>query len=173
MRDAPQPISVPVAKGSWIARRDRNRRWEVLWAAQAVVWIGIAVYALVAKGHLHVPDRIGIAAFCLPFVIAFAVIARRCANAGLLIRDHEVVIRGPLKNWTVPIADAQGFIAGVQPGTGNGTPGVLLNVSTRRPIPIWTLAGDGLVWNFRRIAQSFDRTVDSLNQLLREAGDNG
>ena len=161
-----EPISLPVARGVWIARKERNRRCAVVWGTYAAASAGMSLYVVIGRGHLHLGDRLGIAGFLLLPALACLRVALGCAKAGLMIRNSDIVIRGPLKTWTVRIEDVEGFRSGIQPGAANGTPGVLLNVRNRRPIPIWTLGADGFVWNFRKLAQSFAPTVESLNALV-------
>jgi hypothetical protein len=161
-----EPVSLTVDRGVWITGRKRNRTWATLWGALGLVFFGTSLYAVIGRGQLHVADRIGIAAFCLVPATLCLKVAVGCARAGLLIGDDAVVIRGPLKAWTVPIADAERFSSGVQSGAGNGTPGVILTVRNRRPISIWALGREGFVWDINELANSFGPTVDKLNALL-------
>ena len=159
-----------MTRGSWVARATRNRSFALIWGAYALGCFAVAIWILFTPG---VRDTIatrlgGFVFFVVPGVLLVRT-ARRCARAGVLVRDDDIVIRGPLKTWTVPIADAEEFCPGLQGGVGNGTGGIVLKVRDDRPIPIWTLAKESFVWNMDEAAEAFEPTADKLNALLRDA----
>jgi hypothetical protein len=95
-------------------------------------------------------------------------IAWRIHKAGLRIGSDEIVVRGPLKTWAVPLAGAKGFSPGVQSGYGpNGTPCPTLSRDGGWPVGIWALGREGVIWRYGRYLKEYEPLCAELNGLLR------
>jgi hypothetical protein len=87
-------------------------------------------------------------------------------RASLLVTDTEVIVRNPLKTDRFPISVVERFDAGLQPSAGQGTPGVLVVLDDGSVARVWTLANEGLVWNFRKHIERWAPVAASLTGLL-------
>jgi hypothetical protein len=106
--------------------------WGVLAAATAIFGVVVTVSAFATSSV-----AIGLLVFAL-FLVPSLLIGRYavgCAKAGLLVTDQKIVIRNPLRQREVPVADVLRFSAGAQPASyGNPTPGVVLELKDGLPI---------------------------------------
>jgi hypothetical protein len=155
-----------VATRTWIRRRGRTR----FAATFAAVWsLGIGATPLLA-GNPHLlatsTDYLAAGMFFLAFACPGLLLARRVATAGLWLGPDGVVVRGPLRTRSVPLADAQTFAPGVQNGARNGTPCPMLSRRNAAPIGVWALGREGLVFRFDRYLADLQPLCDELNKLL-------
>jgi hypothetical protein len=160
---------VEVRPGAWLVQRRRTR-----WFALGALLYTLGFVAMVASTTISHPPlsgeatgaMVGVGVFLTIFCAPALVVAWRVERAGLWIGPDEVVIRGPLRSWHIPTAEAGGFEPGVQQGAGNGTPCPLLTRPGKRPVGVWALGREGLVWNFNEYLAELKSLCDSLDQTL-------
>jgi hypothetical protein len=95
-------------------------------------------------------------------------LAKRLRQAGVWLGADGIVVRNPLRTWTVPINDVDSFAADVASGGGNGTPCPLLRQRHGRPIGVWALGREGVVWRFGRYQHELEPLCDQLNAVLAD-----
>jgi hypothetical protein len=120
------------------ARRTRGAAFLALMFA-----LGWAAIFFAATGHPHAHETAGsYVGFGVCFfggAVLCVLYARRLSRAGLLLTRDRVVVRGPIRTWTVSLADAETFEPGIQPSFGNGTPCPMLKRRNGRAIGVWAL----------------------------------
>jgi hypothetical protein len=161
------PTPLAIAPGRWIRKTKRTRGGAFFALAFALAWAAIFFVAL---GNPHLDktagEYIGFGVFFFGGAAIGVLYARRVSRAGLLVTRDGVVIRGPVKTWTVSLADAETFEPGVQPGLRNGTPCPMLKRKSGRPVGVWALGHEGLVSRYRRYLQDLEPLCDELNEVL-------
>jgi hypothetical protein len=160
---------ITVTPNVWLRKTARTRGFALLAVGNAVAWV--VMFFLIRNPHWNRTTGeylengtffFGVAALSLMY-------ARRLARAGLWIARDAVTIRGPLVTRTISPADAQSFIPGVQRSGGNGTPCPMLKRNSGRPIGIWALGREGVIFNYRQYQEDLEPLCDQLNELLRSA----
>lgn len=157
--------SVEVAPDIRIARPSRNRAFAIA----VLVWsAGWAAMILVVPnlGGLRFADYLALGLFFFGPAAIGLLLAHRVYASGLWIGAGGVVVRGPLHTWKVPLAEADSFAGGVQPGMGNGTPCPLLLTRDGGKIGIWTLGREGLIFHYGRYLEELEPLCEELNGLL-------
>jgi hypothetical protein len=138
----------------------------MLAAATAIVFV---VFEALAIRNGTIAGAVVLGTIFGSFTLGSAAYARGVARAGLMVTRHDVVIRNPWRTRRIPISNALRFSAGTQPAyLGNPTPGVLLERKDGRPVPVWTLAREGLVWNTRQGTQAWIGVAENLTDLLKD-----
>jgi hypothetical protein len=127
---------------------------------------------LLSVSHTHHPDNsigafLAIVAFCLCLAVPGLFLARRLSNAGVWIGADGIVVRNPVRTIPVPLRDAESFVPGVASGGGNGTPCPILKRKHGRPVGVWALGREGVVWRFGRYQHEMEPLCDQLNTVLR------
>ena len=150
-----------MAEDVWL----RNMRRTRLFAAYTVVWsLGFAAIFFVPNHHWHktTGDQLVLGVFFFGTAAAGLVLARRVARAGLWLGGNGIVIRNPLKRWTVPLGDARAFVV------GNDKPSPYLVRQHGGAVVVWALGREGVVWRFARYQRELQPLCDELNAVLRE-----
>jgi hypothetical protein len=112
--------------------------------------------------------ELGAGAFFLGMAALGLLLAHRLRQAGVWLGPDRVVVRNPLRTWMIPLSDATGFAGGVAAGGGNGTPCPLLRRRHGRPVGIWALGREGVVWHFGRYQYELEPLCDQLNVVLAD-----
>lgn len=150
-----------VSTGLWFRTERRTRGF----AAYAVLFaIGFLIIPFLASPRAG--NVVSIFAFCWCLSALGLFVAVRLARAGLRMAPDGVVVRNPLRTVTVPLGDADEFVAAVASGPGNGTPCPVLKRRQGRSVGIWALGREGFVWNFRRHTADMRPLCDELNATL-------
>jgi hypothetical protein len=125
---------------------------------------------LVPNHQLHhsVGADVGAGAFFFGMAALGLVLAHRLRQAGVWLDEDRIVFRNPFRTWTIPISDADSFAAGVASGGGNGTPCPLLRRRHGRPVGVWALGREGVVWRFGRYQHELEPLCDELNAVLAD-----
>jgi hypothetical protein len=157
---------VVVAPGVWIRNSRRTRRF----AAFAVAWSLLfgCIFFVPSSAHWHktAADYVGLGVFFFGLAALGLTLARRLAIAGLWIGPDGISVRGPLKTKRIPLADADVFVPGVLAGSGNGTPCPMLRLKHGRPVGVWALGREGLVFRYRRYLDDLQPLCEDLNAVL-------
>ncbi len=166
---AQKSSTIEVRGDAWLRRASRLR-WFV---TSLVAIVGVIIAMVLPKaigaagdgGGRSVPaGAVAIVALAAPYLY----FAWRISRSGIWIGADGIVIRGPLRTWTVPGGSAVSFAPGVQPGAGNGTPCPILTRADGSEIGIWALGRESLVWNFRDTLEQMRPLCDELNALLED-----
>ena len=105
------------------------------------------------------------------FLVAMAALTARLmvgwARAGLLLGDHEVVVRGPWATRRISRQWVERFEAGLQhTPVGNPTPGVVLRLGDGSAVNVAALATESMVWSSAAKVGRWEATAIALNELL-------
>jgi hypothetical protein len=101
--------------------------------------------------------------------IALAAIwcALRVQRTELRMSSSSVVVRNPIRCHTVPLDEVVKFQPGnATPNTTNGTPGIVLRLTSGHALPVWALAEEGSIFSVKKRTLSFTPLADDLNALL-------
>ena len=136
-----------------------------------------AIFVVAMAGSNPDEWSLGTIAIAAAAILVFCVpplwLAWRIERAGLLFEQRAVVVRGPLRTWTVPLEEVVGFDPGERPPVQgvNGTHCPRMRRAHGRPILVWALGRDGVIWNFGRYLRELEPECDELNAKLRTAQD--
>ena len=113
------------------------------------------------------PVRPGLAACLLGMTALTVRLMVGWARAGLMLADHEVVVRGPWATRRIARVWADRFEAGLQhTAVGNPTPGVVLRVGDGSAVNVAALATESMVWSSAGKVARWEATAAALNELL-------
>jgi len=157
------PDTVEVGRSAWI----RNPRRTRVWAALAVLWSLAFACLLFIQGSMSLGEGLALGAFYFGIAALGIVFARRVASAGVWIGPDGIIVRGPFRTQSVSVAEAQGFVPGLQGGAGNGTPCPTLERRNGRPVGVWALGRRNWVFHYQRLFGEIQPLCDELNDLLR------
>ena len=147
----------------WMRRRGRTRAFSGLASASAL-WFAAMALAVVVDA-----DTIGAAVGGVPLAgmaCVAAAFAHRIARAGLWMAPDGIVVRGPVRSWSLSVHEADGFAVGIQQSIGNGTACPMLQRADGHPIGVWALGREGLVWRFPRHVRELEPLCGELNRIL-------
>ncbi len=127
-----------------------------------------AVTGELARGPAAVWLPLGVLLFAM--AVLTARLAYGWARAGLMVGDHEIVVRGPWRERRVARSWAERFDAGLQRTTaGNPTPGIVLRLGDGSAVNVAALATESMVWSSERKVARWTATAAALNELLPKA----
>jgi hypothetical protein len=160
----------PIAPERWIRRPRRNIGFAVAYALVAALFL--VMFAAVA-GELSV-DGGGTWMWVAAFLCAMSALTIRLmvgwARAGLLVGEHEVVVRGPWATRRIARNWVEHFEAGLQhTPVGNPTPGVVLRLGDGSAVNVAALATESMVWSSGGKVARWEATATALNELLTKA----
>jgi hypothetical protein len=162
------PTPLAVAPDRWIRKARRTRGAAFLALVFALGWAAIF---FAATGHPHAHETaesyVGFGVCFFGGAVLCVLYARRLSRAGLLLTRDRVVVRGPIRTWTVSLADAETFEPGIQPSFGNGTPCPMLKRRNGRAIGVWALGREGIVTRYGQYLHELAPICDELNEALR------
>jgi hypothetical protein len=107
-----------------------------------------------------------VAVFCLAVAVVALIFARRLGRAGLWIAADGIVVRNPVRITTIPLDDADTFVAGVA-GGGNGRLCPMLKRRRGSAVGVWALGREGFIWQMKRQMPEVTPLCDELNGVLR------
>lgn len=147
--------------GSWVRVARRTRCFTALALLFSIAFVAISFSASSSAGN-----TVSIFAFCWCCAALGLLLAVRFARAGVWIAADGIVVRNPFRTVTVPLEDADQFVAGIAAGSGNGTPCPILKRRHGRSVGVWALGREGFVWSFRRYTDEMHPLCDELNAAL-------
>ena len=157
-----------ITANQWIRRQGRTRLGSALAVVISVValltpWLWPAAGGRRAGG----PAALGAMAVlgCVAIAAGGAWLARRLARTGLWIGSDRVVVRNPIRTWTVALGDVRSFALATAPGhRDHGGPLPVLCRRQGRPVAVWALGRHN---DARRpAAGELEPLCDGLNDLL-------
>jgi hypothetical protein len=157
---------VEVARDVWIRNRRRTHVWAAFAGLGSVVFASLLFTSGGLDGSKTLGDYVGLVVLYFGIGALGMVFAGRVAKAGLWIGSDGIVVRGPFRTHSVPIADAQAFVPGLQGGAGNGTPCPMLERRDGRPVGVWALGRRNVVFRYQRLFAEIQPLCDELNQLV-------
>jgi hypothetical protein len=157
---------VVVTPETWMRKAKRTRGAALLGVTNAAVWVAMFFIPGNPYWHKTTGDYLALGVFFFGVASLSLLYARRLARAGLRMAPDRVTIRGPLRTRSISLADAQRFVPGIQPGFGNGTPCPMLQRHDGRPVGIWALGREGVVFRYRQHQEELQPLCDRLNELL-------
>jgi hypothetical protein len=150
----------PIDAGSWIRSPRRNLGFALPCAALLALLtvMLLAVASRLGTGGVEGVVWLATASFLFAMASLTARLMIGWARAGLLLRDHVVIVRGPWTTRRLTRARIERFEAGMQRTlVGNPIPGVVIRL------------GDGSAVNVAALASESMVTVAALNELLTKA----
>jgi hypothetical protein len=159
-----------VRTNAWLRRPRRIRGFVALWSGLALASVAMSVPLALGSGENEgTAGAVAVAAvFALVFSVPCLLVARAIGRAGLWLGPEGIVVRGPLRTWRIPGAEAVEFSPGVQPSYGNGTPCPILTRADGSTVGVWALGREGVVWHFDEYVFELEPLCDELNALLEE-----
>ena len=115
--------TIAVRERAWLRRADRGRLCA-LGAVGFALWLLAVLFRALESlppdsGEAVTPGAIaGLAVFLALFVGLPLLFAWRIGTAGVWMGREGIVVRGPLRTWTIPLEEARAFNPGMQPGYG-------------------------------------------------------
>ena len=126
--------------------------------------LGIGVLVAVRFPHEGIVATLGSLAFGLAFALPAFWYGARLRKAQLRITDESVMVLNPIRAMTASLDEAAEFVPGnVTPNAKNGTPGIVLRLTTGRELPVWALAEELTIFapNARRLRLLHLRTIST------------
>jgi hypothetical protein len=164
------PASIAVAPETWMRGSRRTRLSAAFAAGWSIAFAAMFAATLFAPDHgaqASVGAYVVLGVFFLGVASVGLLFAHRLATAGLMMRSDAVVVRNPLRTVRLAPSDVDGFVPGVTPGVGNGTPCPSLRRRGGRAIGVWALGREGVIWRFGRYEQELEPLCDQLNVVLK------
>lgn len=157
-----------IGANQWMRRRARTRIGSALAVAVSVAAL-IAPWLWPAAGDRHArgPVALGAAALlgCLLVATGGIWLARRLSRTGLWIGSESIVVRNPIRTWTVALDEVRAFA--LAPSHIPGERGAPVPVLCRRhgqPVDVWALRRhDGAR---HPSASELEPLCDGLNDVL-------
>jgi len=153
-----------VAIREWRQRQGARLLWLVCSLVFAIPSGAVAVGGVLSSASAAA--ALWYAAFA-PLAVLTLRTAWRIPHARVVISDQAITVAGPVDTHVVPLAAADRFearnVGGNQPSI------VLVRDDGRRPVSLWIFNRNGFVWQFKRLLEDLQTTVDELNRTLSTA----
>lgn len=157
-----------ISANHWIRRPGRTRFGATLAVAMSVAAL-LAPWLWPVHGTQRAggPAGLGAAALlgCMALAAAGAWLARRLARTGLWVGADRVIVRNPIRTWTIELGNVRSFALAAPPGPrAHGDPVPVLCRREGPPVEVWAL---GRHHDARRpAAGELEPLCDGLNDLL-------
>ena len=158
----------PIGLGRWIRRPRRNLGFAAVYGLLVTWFLAMLVAVAGELGEdggeiwliLIALFVAGMAALCFRLMIGWS-------RTGLLLGDHEVVVRGPWATRRIARSWVERVEAGLQrTPLGNPTPGVVLRLGDGSAVNVAALATESWVWSSDGKVARWEATAAALNELL-------
>jgi hypothetical protein len=116
--------------------------------------------------HNTVANDVGIGAFFIALAGPGLWMARRLARTGLWMSADGIIVRNPLRTYSTALGDVDAFAPGVLAGGNNGTPCPVVKQRQGRPVGVWALGREGVIWRYGRYAHELEPLCEELNAVL-------
>lgn len=162
------PSMTPVALDRWIRRPRRNVGFAAVYGLLAA---GFLVMLVALAGELRHEGGeawlLVIALLLAGMAVLCARLTRGWARSGLMLGEHEVVVRGPWVTRRIARSWIERFEAGLQrTPVGNPTPGVVIRLGDGSAVNVSALATESFVWSSEGKVARWEATAAALNELL-------
>lgn len=168
--DRPLPVSTvrPVVA---LDHPIRNTRRVYAFSIYAWLWAGAMILvAAIFASRFAATEPLGVLAGALFFIVlalAYLWYGQRIRRDELRVGAQVLVIRNPIRCYTIPLSEVDRFQPGnVTAGGNNGTPGIVVRLNGGRQLPVWALAQEGSIFSIKRKTLGFAPLADDLNGLL-------
>jgi hypothetical protein len=135
----------------------------------AAVWSGMLLIAISNPHVARTEGEVTLMGVCFLGFTLSAAFGVRLARSGLWMAPDGIVVRGPLKTWTLTLGDVERVVPGVQKGIGSGTPCPMFKLKRTwdRPIGVWALGREGPASRHRGYLDDMRLLCDALDELLQ------